>query len=279
MLITDKFVLLNYPKTGSTFARTAIKNIYQNRLSNRKIFLKYLDMLGITARPFLQELLLPNIRTPHIQMPADQHGCYCQIPDEYANLEVVTVVRNPYDRLLSSYEFPWWKRYPPVPDDILAEHFPSFPDLDIDDYIRLNTYGMIHGSLGGRNLKGNIGIQTVQFIQLFFQNPEQVLADICDDYITSDKIFEDIAPVTFLKQEDLNEDLAFFLQERNFSVQETEYVKHLERVNVTDKITSDRQNIWTEASLDYVEQNEQMIFRILSANGITYERPIVQNTH
>jgi hypothetical protein len=217
--------------------------------------------------------MLPNIKISHSERPPDQHGCYCQIPAVYANREVVTVVRNPYDRFLSAYEFRWWEKYPPVPDSILAEYFPLFPDLAIDDYVRLDKYAMIHGRLGGREVSGKIGNQTIQFIQMFFKNPEDVLDSISDEYIDSDSVFEDIATITFLRQEKLNEELATFLKLKGFSKEEVKYVRQLDRVNVTPKRAPDRYELWTENALDYIEQNERMIFRILAAKGIIYERP------
>jgi len=274
MLITDTFVLLNYPKTGSTFARTCIKDIYHQRIAKRTLLRRCSDRAGLTSKPFLRELILPNRKVTHAQRSPDQHGCYCQIPDAYKNREIVTVVRNPFTRFLSTYEFRSWEKFPPVPHHILTEHFPSFPDLDIDDYVRLNKLGMIHGRLNGRNINGKIGNQTVQFIQMFFRNPDLVLKKISDDYVDSDQIFEDIAPLTFLRQENLNEELSAFLHSKGFSQEETEYVRLRERLNVTPGRTPDRNKLWTKNALDYVQQNERMLFRVFAAKGITYESPL-----
>ena len=273
MLITDDFVLLNYPKTGSTFARTTVKEIYQQRLAKRTLIRRCLDRVGVTSRPFIRELMLPNIKISHSQRPPDQHGCYCQIPSTYANREVVTVVRNPYERFLSGYEFRWWEKFPPVPDSVLAEHFPSFPDLDIDAYVRLSELGMVHGRLNGRNVDGSIGNQTIQFIQMFFKSPEDVLVSISDDYIDSDRVFEDIAPVTFLRQEQLNDELASFLEKYGYTKEEVDYVRQRDRVLVTAKRVPNRSDLWTENALNYVQKNERMIFRILASKGIEYRNP------
>lgn len=40
MLITDDFVLLNSPKTGSTYARTVIKEVYKKRFGKRTLIRK-----------------------------------------------------------------------------------------------------------------------------------------------------------------------------------------------------------------------------------------------
>lgn len=273
MLITDDFVFLNYPKTGSTFTRTVIKEIHKQRLARRTLTRRCLDIVGFTPRLFMRELMLPNIKVSHTKQSRDQHGCYCQIPTAYANREVATVVRNPYTRFLSGYEFRWWKKFPLVPDSMLAEYFPSFPDLDIDDYVRLNQLGMVHSRLNGRSVSAKIGNQTVQFIQMFFKNPKDVLENISDDYMDSDRIFEDIAPITFLRQEQLNDELAAFLKTKGYSQKETDYIRQREKVNVTEKLVPNRNDLWTENALNYVQTYDRMIFKILASKGIEYGVP------
>lgn len=276
MLITDSFVLLNYPKTGSTFARTVIKDIYKRRRAQQSLLRRLSDRLGFTSGPFLKELILPIVTESHLKGRRDQHGCYCQIPDVYRDREVVSIVRNPYTRFLSAYEFRSWERRPPAPKEILAEHFPTFPNLDLDDYVRLSEYIMVHGRLKGRNVNGRIGNQTIQFIQMFFKDPNVVLEKVSDDYLDSDQVFEDIAPVTFLKQEALNEELAAFLIKKGYAREEAAYALSREKVNVTEKSTADRSTLWTKRAIDYIEQNDRMIFRVLAAHGMRYPRPTVQ---
>jgi hypothetical protein len=252
MIITDDFILLNYPKTGSTFARTVIKEIYQKRLARRHWGRKISDRVGLTSKPFIQELILPNIKVKHADREPDQHGCYSQIPHIYRNRQVISIVRNPYSRFLSGYEFRWWVQFPPVPQNLLAERFPSFPDLDIDDYVRLQEYGAVYRVSNGRNIKGTIGNQTIQFIQMFFKNPDDVLDNISDEYIDSDQIFEDVADIKFLRQENLNEELADFLQQTGYSQEEVEYARLRNKVNETPKRSLHRNQLWTKKALDYI---------------------------
>lgn len=273
MIVTDSFVLLNHPKTGSTFARTVLKEIHKRRLKRRPLRRKLLDKLGITAKPFLQELMLPNIKVPGSTQPPNQHGCYCQIPESHQDRPVVTVVRNPYDRFLSIYRFRWWRKHPLFSREILDEHLPSFPDLSLDEFVHYSELAMRYGRMGGRPVNANVGNQTVQFIQMFFRNPQRVLDGLTDAYLDSEQVFEDLAPITFLKQEDLNRQLADFLLQKGYSQEEADYVIAREPVNVTPEKVSDAGSLWTPQALDYVEHHERMIFRILAARGIVYKAP------
>lgn len=273
MLVTESFILLNYPKTGSTFARTAIKEIYQRRVSERSAARRILDRLGIMPRPFIRELMLPNIMISGVQRPADQHGTYSQIPPQYRDREIVTICRNPYSRFISTYEFGWWREHPPINSQLIVEHFPQFPDLSLDDYVRFSELAMRHGRLKGKDTQARVGNQTVQFIQMFFRNPPSILDNITDEYIDSDRIFEDIAPVTFLKQETLNQDLADYLAGHGFTRKELDFVRARDKINVTPDKTPDAGKLWTQCALDYVRNNERLIFRILEARGIHYNEP------
>jgi hypothetical protein len=123
--------MLNLPKTGSTFARTVIKEVYQPSLL-KKILVK----LRLVPRD-LMELRLPNIKMPNQNF--DQHGTYDQIPKEYLNRTVFSIIRNPYSNFLSLYQFRSWANPEQLTVDklILERDFPSFPELDIDSYADL----------------------------------------------------------------------------------------------------------------------------------------------
>ena len=273
MLITESFVLLNNPKTGSTFARTVIKEIYRKRLSNRSLLRKCLDRLKLTSRPFIKELMLPNIRITGVERPLNPHGIYIQIPEPYRNREIVTIIRNPYKRFISTFEYRDWVRKPLLHPEFIEKHFPSFPELSIDDFVYFCDMTMMYGQLGGRTINAKIGTQTVLFIHMFFKDPFSVLNNITDEYIDSDKIFQDIAQITFLNQENLNEELSDFLLRKGFTADEADYVRFRTKVNVTPKKSSDRCKLWTKKSLDYIQYNERMIFRYLKAIGIDYKKP------
>lgn len=267
MIICNEFIVLNLPKTGSTFVRKVINEIYVKRMSSN-VTDKICYALNLKTKPF-KELLLPNIKVPG---KPDQHGTYSQIPPKYLNRKVISVVRNPYDRFLSAYEFKNWARVPSLSKDVLLKHFPHFPDLTLDDYVELNKLDA-QVRLKSKN-KINLGNQTVQFIQMFFKEPEKVLSKITEEYIDSDIAYiKDMGNVHFLTQENLNDQLSTFLEKNGFSEEEVAFARNYDRVNTTKPLFKDRDNLWTEKALNYVEENERFIFKILNDKGITYERP------
>jgi hypothetical protein len=228
--------MLNYPKTGSSFAREVIKKLCPHR-----------------------EVLVSD--SWH-KGPPHQHGSYLQIPYECRGREVVTVVRNPYMRFLSGFEFRHWAYNPGLPLDDIKRRFPHFPELSIHDYLDFNQFVL--------KPMARIGEQTSQFIRMFFaQQPKK----ITNTYINSDQIFEDVADVTFLRQENLREELAFFLQRHGYTAEGTAFIATHDTVNVTEK-KNDRAALLTPRVVDYVTQRERLIFRILASRGIRYCAPV-----
>jgi hypothetical protein len=256
MLITEQFVVLNMPKTGSTFVRTVISEIYRQRVKSGRSAL-------------LEELILPNINVAG--RPHDQHGTFRQIPENSRQKTIVSVARNPYDKFVSTFQFRWWAQYPPIGRDELTCHFPHFPDISLDDYVFLNE-------LSGRrklpnNNKWNIGNQTVQFIRMYFKNPLEVLEQISPNYFEGEHYFNDMAKVVFLRHEKLNEDLASFLEKAGFSENEAAFCRAHSRINVTNESSLDRSKLWTARSLRYVEYNERFLFKMFASLGFHFEKP------
>jgi hypothetical protein len=267
MIITERFVVLNNPKTGSTFVRTVLKQLHSGD-DVRPGGLRLLEGYLRKPVPSLTELLLPNIKVP-APRPPDQHGTYSQIPAAYRKREVVSVVRDPFARLLSTYRFGWWRRYPPLDGAALALHFPGFPDLDFEEYLRLEEYDVrwrVPPAAAGLA----VGLQTVQFIQMFFRDPAGVLARLDDHYLDSDRFLADLPPVRFLRTERLNEDLVQFLLEHGYPAERLRFVAAHAAVNAT---VGGAAPAWTHGVVENILHRERLLFRILAHLGFTYPAP------
>ncbi|HMO83918.1 MAG TPA: sulfotransferase family 2 domain-containing protein [Lacipirellulaceae bacterium] len=257
MIITNSFVMLNYPKTGSSFAREVIKAIYDRY--PRRFF----------RRRVCQELILPNIRH---EGPPDQHGTYSQIPPQYRRLEVVTIVRDPVRRFISGFEFRHWAHHPPCELGEIKKHFPGFPDLSVEQYVEFNQWIMESGFVAGGCTRGDIGEQTVQFIQLFFRDPQRVLLAMTDEYIDSDSWKGDIGQITFLRQDRLNHELIGFLRRQGFTRKETAFIEQHERVNVTRSPASEQRQELSTAVVDRIKWRERLLFRMLDGLGVSFPK-------
>lgn len=270
MLVTSQFVVLNVPKSGSSFVREVIKSIYKNRdrLHRKRtgMLRTAIDRLrrhDVQAEHRLKELILPNIRLRG--RPADQHGTYVQVPGRFRNRAVIAVIRNPYDKLVSDYEFRWWAKYPPVPRDQLRNIVPNFPDLSFEEYLRMSECTAA-AKLKGRNPL-ELGNLTIEFVQFFFKNPPEALGRMSDSYVASGQFRRDMAEVIFLRQERLNEDLADVLGRHGFQEEELELCRSHPRVNETVSRDTDRASLWTPWSLHHVRTRERLLLLMLEKLG------------
>ena len=272
MLVTPQFVLLNYPKTGSTFVRSVIKQIYRSREATNE---KSVSATDRGPDPNCRELLMPNIKvTPN--GPPDQHGTYIQIPKCYRDKTIVSVARNPFDRIISIFRFGWHQRDSlRMPESVIKKHLPNFPDLSFREFLDFSQLHMRYSRFGGSLPNATVGDQTIQFIQMFFREPKRILRTLDDKYLDSDKVFGDMAPVFFLRQESLNTDLAEFLAERGYAGHEVSFAFHLERVNVTQPTEHDLNNMWTEDLIELTRQRERMLLQIYEKLGFNYGLPSI----
>jgi len=269
MIITDRFVVLSNPKTGSTFVRAALKRIHG--YDDPPKGLLPLPWRFRTTRGGMSELLLPNLRAPD-ERPADQHGTLSQIPRAHRGKPVVSVVRDPFSRLLSAYRFQWWRRYPPGPPELLARRFPRFPELTLEEYLRLEEFDA-STRLPSPPPDFRVGFQTVQFIQMFFRDPTRVLRGLDDSYLDSDRFLDDLPRIHFLQTEDLNRELHQFLLEAGYPEERVSFILKLPAANTTERPLGAAP--WNQQLLAEVLRSERLLFRILRHQGFHYPSPTV----
>lgn len=211
MLISDHFVMINFPKTGTSFVRACLREYYANQL-NQSSFLKRLAYkLHIISEPKWLDLMLPNIEYAQTDycIP-DPHGKVSQIPQIYKHKPVISITRNPFDRAVSGYEFGWWKDHLHDTLENIRAVFPRFPDLTFNEYLALMDNQIRHRIPPSISLDG-IGIQTVEFIQYYFYDPLDALMKLNDEYINSGAYKRDMPDITFMRTECLNSDLYKYL--------------------------------------------------------------------
>ena len=266
MLITSHFVILNLPKTGSSFVRQVVKAIYKRR-ARRNPMNRILVTLKMKSEGY-KEILTAH---PYIPDYRDQHGCFDQIPEADRCKQIVSVIRDPYARMESLYRFGWWQQHPPLDRSIIEKYFPGFPDLTFNQFLEMN--GLASGELKKRyeiRQDVKIGVQTIQFIRFFFKNHLSILKNLSDEYIAEGHFKKDICNVQFLRNEHLNDELAAFLSGYGITIDELHFIKNHEKVNITpEKLAV---CCGEDDLTNHVNEHEWMLFEILSSFGINYKR-------
>ncbi len=230
MIITDRFVMLNFPKTGSSFVRKALKKVHHCDTLPNKI-LRKLNL----AKSSMVELSLPSLDRQLPKGLRDQHGTYRQIPEGHRHKRLVSVIRNPFDRYASAYLYGWWKTNLHTSEERLREAFPHFPDLSLREYYEMiNLFGR-ENRLKGISPRIDLGFYAIQFIQFFFREPERTLGLIDAEYIEQKRYLDDMAEVVFLHQENLNRELYDFLRNLGYPEADIAFIRDAERVNVTPR--------------------------------------------
>ena len=229
MIITDRFVAINLPKTGSSFVRRVLKQLHSYEAVHNRL----LRWAGLADRSGMVELILPVIDRQYPPNRTGQHGTVRQIPGSHRDGPIMSVVRNPLERYVSTYRFGWWKKNPHAPVEELLQVYPSYPDLAFGEYIEMmNTFGK-RNRLGDMQPRTDVGFQTVQFLQFFCEDPKRLLSNLNDDAVEQQHYREALAEVTFLHQERLNEELHDFLVKSGYPEEDVAFVLQARPVNVT----------------------------------------------
>jgi hypothetical protein len=240
VILTRQLVLLNYPRTGSTFVRQELRRLYGQEGSGPIARLRRL--LG---RGHFRELALPIHRTASAERTGrrSQHGALCQIPASHAHLPVVSVWRSPLDRAVSQYEHGFWRQHPPGDPAAVRGRFPRFPDLDFAEYLALQQEFGRADVLKGRELAAEVGPDTLHLVRFFTRDPEGALDRLDDGAVDSGALRRELAPVRFLRFSRLAEDLAALLVELGFAPAQVAHLADAPRVNAA---TSRGGRPWSE---------------------------------
>jgi hypothetical protein len=225
MIIAERFVMLNLPKTGSSFARKMIKELLEPNGLQR--------LLG--RKPPMEELLMIPFRfKPSRHQYPSQHAVWSQIPAEHRNKPVVSIVRDPIDRLVSAYEFRHWERHPPLAPDEMRSSFPGFPDLSFEEFLRMSYDLQLPRSLP-EGMRTEVGPLTVQYIRFFARDPLRTMLSLHDGMDLAAVREEHFAPVHYLHMENLREELIAFLISVGYSERQVSFIRERQRVNTTKR--------------------------------------------
>lgn len=233
MIVTESFVWINYPKSGSTFVRQALRQLYKECAKAEKRRKGFWRFLRRPVVRHIEELRVPELRLPKEVGRAGKptpHGTVSQIPECYRHLPVVSSIREPIDRLRSGYVYADWKREDVhlAPLAVLEEFYPGFPEIGFREFVEMTIrFGSLRISIGGEPVV--LGPLSGDLLKFFSRRPiDPEGGNIYRDW---DDFADSLAQVRFLKQESLSEDLADLLVGFGFAPAEVSFIKTKERVN------------------------------------------------
>lgn len=226
MIITESFIWINFPKTGSTFAREIFRRIYCFSSLNFVKRLRFRDR-------WMREELLPETR-PRVGQrfgAPTPHGRVTQIPAPFRHLPVVSSLRDPVKRAYSFYTYGDWKKHDqlPVPVEQILRALPDFPNLSFEKY--LDYVGQFSGRdcIKVGNCRYALGAQSVDFVSFFAESTDSSLDPPA--FNSWDSLAAQLARVRFLDVEDLNSQLEKLLLTCLFAREDVRFIASMPRIN------------------------------------------------
>jgi len=264
MLILNDFVVLNFPKTGSTFVRHVLKEIHYKR--KKKSLLQPYKFISQRFRDslFIKELLLPS--TYNISLTG-QHGGVHQIPEAFRDKDIVSVARNPLTRLISIYNYRWWANNNLLESSLRRKYFPQFPNLNIIDFIEYRDMRDRQKPLSISNEK--IGFQSVRFLKMYASFPNDIIANINTDEKVRQNFYNSLKNIEFLKQENLVNDLIKFLVKKKYTNKELKIIQNKPKINISYPSPIKMKEL--HIAIDYILEKEKILLECYKAIGINYK--------
>lgn len=238
MIITDDFILLAFPKTGTTYTTTVLRHIHSRRNWRGWLWPLAWQKRDFPRPGYREHRVLRPAAPPYNRARLSRHGTWRDVPAEERHKPVVSITRDPFSRYTSAYLFQtrMRKHLRTVADlDILRATYPGYPDISFRDY-----YDMLHrfevpSALGNVRPDMPLGSQTVTFIRFYFRDPEAVFRKMSRAYIEDKAYREDMVEVKFLRQENLREEFTAFLRESGYSEREVNLARDLKQKNVASR--------------------------------------------
>lgn len=263
MIVTKKFVVINLPKTGSTFVRKCISQASQ--VSSRS---NALSRLAVRIQrkffPSYRTLLFPEV-TDSKSIRYNQlteHGKVFQIPSKHRRKQIVSVYRNHYERYVSLFEYRDWIKAPWLPNEILKGKFPHYPDISFSEYVDLMLTNSPFADDSYLKQDYGLGPLSIQFVMFYSKSPFKMFSgDLTRDQFLS-SIKEDLKSISFLKFESLNQSLYTFLLNHDYSQKSIHFILESEKINQSVKNTKKHMDYFNSELLNRIDERE-WLFREL----------------
>lgn len=224
MITTSQFNYIHQPKTGGTFVTDVLFQVYE---------------LDWTFWNRITILTTGKVRynTPHgfFLVHSQKHPNIYEIPSKYADLIVLTNIRNPLDIYVSQYEFEWWKRkkylkyYRQVND--FRKRYDKYPHLSFADFLELQYEAFYTLEKGNFLDEKAIGLASKNFLSTYTKDSLKLTMNFKNDMILAEDIRMDyLSKIHFLRTRNLNQDLYNFLKQIGFPEDKLAFILEKEKL-------------------------------------------------
>lgn len=267
MIVTDRFVFLAFPRTGTTFVREALKRLY---LRTEPGLLASIGLRRAPSASRLRELILPMTDTLMAEREGrrSQHGGCRQIPAAARHLPIFSLTRDPLDQIVSAYEHRFWREQPVWDVETLRAAYPGYPELTFEQYLAMmRTYG-VQNLLKGKPLRARVGFLTLRFLKFYGLDPEGLVDSLTDDVVDHELFRAELAPVHFIHTENLVPELRAFLATVGFPAATTEFMTTLPKVNAAEpRRGRPWETYYSPALAERTRYEERALFRLFPEYG------------
>jgi hypothetical protein len=263
MIITDRFVYIHMPKTGGTFVEAALQRLYSSQRQ------RGFRRLGLKARRevYIDTSLERDRRKLGVH---DQHQTVREIPAAYRDRPIALTVRNPFDHLVSYYEFKWWKTHPgdTFDESRIRSRYAHYPEISFEEYVRACYDWHLIGfpePLTRRLEAAGIGLLTYHYIQFLSPSqPDLVLDDPHSFFLGAGSVRTPLE-LRFLRQESLNRELYDFLRSVGHTPDSVRFILEMGRVlpkGGPRRMSSDWASYFTPDLQRLVRERESCLFSV-----------------
>lgn len=255
MLATKDFVMINFPKTGSTFARNALMRVYEPTRLQR-----LLGRIGVKKPTIVEYLMKQDFFTEvHARSNpvVEQHGAVSQIPLEHIGKPILSVVRNPLDRLISIFEFRNWVERPFPDQQTLEGWFPHFPELSFDEFLEMSHRAVAYAQPEG--MRTQVGMMTTQFIRFYAHDPLKTMLALRDDTDLVKDYDQHFPKVHFLHTESLSKELHQYLFQLGIPEDRISFILDMKKLNTTKRSLP---VYMTPGHVARIQQSERLLFQL-----------------
>ena len=260
MIITKDFVFIHMPKTGGTFVHGIFKKIIADFKQKYPVkwYLNRLNYRLSLAVPIYQKLNNVVYNEYPEKEVKGQHAGVLFIPKKNKKLPIISVKRDPIKKIISSYYYRWWERFPILPKSDLRREFPNYPEISIEDYFEL-VYHVEMKAYFGTDYRNDIGVLSWQFIRMYSSAPLFVYKNInADNY--EEYIMKYFADVVFFEMDVLSYSFERYLKTTSFS-EYSNYFETKERIYPPGSTVKERSETLPEILSEKIKSKEWILYK------------------